>query len=164
VPTTNRREEAVSGATPTHVSHRRARFAGPSGVAVAGWRLAARGTRAFGGAFDVAPFLNTSPFAPALDAEPTRAAMEQELTALREKTKARWAKVTSVLEVGDVYDVILEVAKAQRCDLIVLGTHGRRGLSHALLGSVAEKVVRLSPIPVLTVRPGASPATSATAA
>jgi len=35
---------------------------------------------------------------------------------------------------------------------VVMGTHGRRGVSHALLGSVAEKVVRLSPVPVLTVR------------
>ena len=38
-------------------------------------------------------------------------------------------------------------------DLIVIGTHGRGGLSHALLGSVAEKVVRKAPCPVLTVRP-----------
>ena len=48
---------------------------------------------------------------------------------------------------------------AQQCgfDLIVMGTHGRRGLSHALLGSVAERVVRLAPCPVLTVRaPGPS--------
>jgi nucleotide-binding universal stress UspA family protein len=43
---------------------------------------------------------------------------------------------------------------AQQCnfDLIVMGTHGRRGLSHAFLGSVAERVVRLAPCPVLTVR------------
>jgi nucleotide-binding universal stress UspA family protein len=43
---------------------------------------------------------------------------------------------------------------AQQCnfDLIVMGTHGRRGLSHAFLGSVAERVLRLAPCPVLTVR------------
>jgi nucleotide-binding universal stress UspA family protein len=39
-------------------------------------------------------------------------------------------------------------------DLIVLGTHGRTGLAHLLIGSVAEKVVRKSPVPVLTIRPG----------
>lgn len=37
-------------------------------------------------------------------------------------------------------------------DLVIVGTHGRRGVARALLGSVAEKVVRLSPVPVLTVR------------
>jgi hypothetical protein len=43
-------------------------------------------------------------------------------------------------------------------DLIVIGTHGRRGLSHALLGSVAEKVVRSSPVPVLVAPPASAPA------
>ena len=47
---------------------------------------------------------------------------------------------------------ILEVAADQGCDLVVVGTHGRRGLRHFLLGSVAEEVVRTSPVPVLTVR------------
>jgi nucleotide-binding universal stress UspA family protein len=37
-------------------------------------------------------------------------------------------------------------------DLVVMGTHGRRGVDHLVLGSIAEKVVRLSPVPVLTVR------------
>jgi nucleotide-binding universal stress UspA family protein len=46
----------------------------------------------------------------------------------------------------------LSVAKEQKADVIVLGTHGRRGVMHALLGSVAEKVVRVSAVPVLTVR------------
>ncbi len=41
------------------------------------------------------------------------------------------------------------------CDLVVLGTHGRRGLKHFFLGSVAERVVRTAPVPVLTVRPDA---------
>jgi len=53
---------------------------------------------------------------------------------------------------GNPARVIVEQAGAGGYDLIVLGTHGRSGLSHALVGSVAEKVVRLSPVPVLTVR------------
>ena len=53
---------------------------------------------------------------------------------------------------GDARDVILQTAKEVNADLIVMGTHGRRGLTRALLGSVAESVVRHSPIPVLTVR------------
>jgi nucleotide-binding universal stress UspA family protein len=58
----------------------------------------------------------------------------------------------SVLEVGVPWERILGVAAVTGADLIVMGTHGRRGVAHALLGSVAEKVVRLSPVPVLTVR------------
>jgi nucleotide-binding universal stress UspA family protein len=53
---------------------------------------------------------------------------------------------------------IVDHAATERFDLIVLGTHGRTGLSHALLGSVAERVVRKAPCPVLTVRE-AAPAT-----
>ncbi len=48
---------------------------------------------------------------------------------------------------------ILEDAKASQADLIVMSTHGRTGLRHALLGGVADKVIRLAPIPVLTVKP-----------
>jgi nucleotide-binding universal stress UspA family protein len=47
---------------------------------------------------------------------------------------------------------ILDTAKRYQVDLIVMGTHGRTGLPHILLGSVAEKVVRLAPCPVLVAR------------
>ncbi|MFP4315070.1 MAG: universal stress protein [Desulfovibrionales bacterium] len=50
-------------------------------------------------------------------------------------------------------EMILETARQQQIDCIVLGTHGRRGMDAILFGSVAEKVVKKSPIPVLTVRP-----------
>ncbi len=53
---------------------------------------------------------------------------------------------------GDPGEQVLETARALDADLIVMGTHGRRGLSHLVLGSVAERVVRESPIPVLTAR------------
>lgn len=61
----------------------------------------------------------------------------------------------SVLEdvaAARVADVIVEQAKSRRCELIVMGTHGRRGAGRALLGSDAELVLRLSPVPVLLVR------------
>jgi len=49
-------------------------------------------------------------------------------------------------------EAIVEYAKAHTVDIIVMGTHGRRALSHLLMGSVAERVVRMAPCPVLTVR------------
>jgi nucleotide-binding universal stress UspA family protein len=58
-----------------------------------------------------------------------------------------------LLRTGDARDVINQTAKEVDADLIVMGTHGRRGVSRALLGSVAETVVRTAPCPVLTVRP-----------
>ena len=53
---------------------------------------------------------------------------------------------------GRVADAIVEEARQSRCDLIVIGTHGRRGVARAMLGSDAENVVRSSPVPVLVVR------------
>jgi nucleotide-binding universal stress UspA family protein len=53
---------------------------------------------------------------------------------------------------GEAYEQVLACAKETQADLIVIGTHGHTGLKHALLGSTAERVVRLSECPVLTVR------------
>ncbi len=52
---------------------------------------------------------------------------------------------------GGPYQEIVREARDARVDLIVIGTHGRRGLAHMMLGSVAEQVVRHAPCPVLTV-------------
>lgn len=52
---------------------------------------------------------------------------------------------------GDPASALLKDIEQGSADLVVVGTHGRTGLSHLLLGSVAEKIVRLSPLPVLTV-------------
>jgi nucleotide-binding universal stress UspA family protein len=53
---------------------------------------------------------------------------------------------------GIPYDEIIKNAVQFNADLIVLGTHGRTGLDHVLFGSTAEKVVRKSPVPVMTIR------------
>ena len=53
---------------------------------------------------------------------------------------------------GIPFQVIMDAANSRGVDLIVMGTHGRTGFAHALLGSVAEKVVRLAPCPVLVTR------------
>jgi universal stress protein A len=61
-------------------------------------------------------------------------------------------RVETHLLQGLAVDEICGVAKKQSFDLIVMGTQGRRGLSHLLVGSVAERVLRLAPCPVLTLK------------
>jgi nucleotide-binding universal stress UspA family protein len=58
-----------------------------------------------------------------------------------------------LLEQGPVWDVLARVVQLEKIDLLVLGTHGRGGLTKLVLGSVAEEVLRLAPCPVLTVGP-----------
>jgi nucleotide-binding universal stress UspA family protein len=73
-----------------------------------------------------------------------------------EKTAAQTAGVSSVecdLVEGVPATEIVRYARDKGCDLIVIGTHGRTGVKHALLGSIAEKVMRTAECPVLTVRP-----------
>lgn len=78
-------------------------------------------------------------------------AAQGELDGALAKIKERYGNVEGLVACGEPCPMILEAARLRNADLIVMGTHGRRGLSRALLGSVAEKVVRLSPVPVLTV-------------
>jgi nucleotide-binding universal stress UspA family protein len=66
------------------------------------------------------------------------------------RTKASIGEV--MLRTGDARDVIVRACEEVNADLIVMGTHGRRGVSRALLGSVAESIVRTAPCPVLTIR------------
>lgn len=61
-------------------------------------------------------------------------------------------EVCSAVRVGPPHVQIVQYARQQDIDLIVLATHGRSGLKHALIGSVAEKVVQMAPCPVLAVK------------
>jgi nucleotide-binding universal stress UspA family protein len=61
--------------------------------------------------------------------------------------KASWR-----VQTGIPYEEIVKIAEEERADMIVMGTHGRSGLNRFLLGSVAERVIRLASCPVLTVR------------
>ncbi len=63
---------------------------------------------------------------------------------------ARGAQTT--LAKGGITTEILRFAKERDCDLIVMGTHGRTGMKHLLMGSVAEQIVRVASCPVLTLR------------
>ncbi len=60
--------------------------------------------------------------------------------------------VEAVVESGVPKSTILEYVEEADADVVVMGTHGRTGLDHYLIGSVTEKVVRASPVPVMTVR------------
>lgn len=60
-------------------------------------------------------------------------------------------EIQSFIEEGKPYEKIIAVAEEWNADLIVLGTHGRKGVSHILLGSVAEKVTRHTHIPLLII-------------
>lgn len=62
--------------------------------------------------------------------------------------------ITPIVRIGSPAHEIVRFAEEATVDLIAMATHGRAGLSHIVMGSVAEKVVRLSSIPVLTVKPG----------
>ena len=62
-------------------------------------------------------------------------------------------KVKSTVLRGDPADEILKYIEREKIDLVIMGTHGRKGLEHVLFGSVAEHIVKNSPAPVLTVNP-----------
>lgn len=83
--------------------------------------------------------------------EQLAAAAKSSLADAIAKAKARYARTESLLEVGSPGETIVHTAEKQHADLIVMATHGRRGIARALLGSVTEKVVRLAHTPVLTV-------------
>lgn len=78
---------------------------------------------------------------------------ENRLNALKEELEDQAVKVHPILKEGNVFMEILKAAEEIPADLIVLGTHGRTGLPHVFLGSVAERVVRKASCPVVTVRP-----------
>jgi len=78
-----------------------------------------------------------------------RTTRERLEAALTPEERARFA-VRIEVWIGVPAQIIEDIAREQKVDLIVMGTHGRRGLSHMFLGSVAERVVRHAPCPVLT--------------
>ncbi|HVO24326.1 MAG TPA: universal stress protein [Candidatus Margulisiibacteriota bacterium] len=109
--------------------------------------------------FVVEPIYSVTPgdlYAPsseltALMQEQRRQGREQ-LVELEARLKKGSAKIRTVLEDGLAYQAIVAAAHKLKADLVVMATHGRTGLSHLFMGSVAEKVVRTADCPVLTLR------------
>jgi nucleotide-binding universal stress UspA family protein len=80
----------------------------------------------------------------------------QKLEPLLSAVRQRGISCQSLIGEGAIWEVLLDMIQQNDIDLIVVGTHGRRGLSKQLLGSVAEEVFRMAPCPVLTVGPKTS--------
>jgi nucleotide-binding universal stress UspA family protein len=77
--------------------------------------------------------------------------------------KESWAQPVSVVRGvrwGSPVEAIVAYAREQQIDLLVIATHGRTGLGHVILGSVAERIVREAPCPVLTLRSPEHPSTT----
>lgn len=122
--------------------------------------VAAHLARALGASIDVLTVVDTSPLADAYGDASFRA---ERIAAIHAKAKEDGATFadrhcTGVRQVrvhvrdGDTFLEILRAAEEIGSDVIVMGTHGRTGIAHLLIGSVAEKVMRKSPVPVMTVR------------
>ncbi|MBX3395020.1 MAG: universal stress protein [Phycisphaerae bacterium] len=97
----------------------------------------------------VAP--NTVPIGPSINELMEIAESEMQRFVQAQLADLKAPMVTEVLS-GRPFMEIIRYAREKTIDLIVIGTHGRSGLHHVLLGSVAEKIVRKAPCPVLTIR------------
>jgi nucleotide-binding universal stress UspA family protein len=82
-------------------------------------------------------------------------AAREQVTRLATSLRQRGAAARGLICLGTAAHAIVETATKLKADLIVLSTHGRTGLSHAVMGSVAERVVRTAPCAVVTVRAAA---------
>ncbi|HKZ04778.1 MAG TPA: universal stress protein [Methylomirabilota bacterium] len=102
------------------------------------------------------PFLAGSPLGAVNVAEvmvKQRHWAERELAGWVERARAEGCRARIAVRPGVPHAEILAAATDERADLIVIGTHGRGGFDRALLGSVADRVIRLAPCPVLSTRP-----------
>jgi nucleotide-binding universal stress UspA family protein len=134
-------------------------FSGPSAIALKYARALAQ---AFQGALEVVHVIE-DPVAHAWAAEVYVASLPGLYEELEREVRGRLQQLVTSLEQegvtvrgtlmkGNAFIEIIRFAREQEVDLIVMGTHGRSGVAQMLMGSVAEKVVRKAPCPVLTVR------------
>jgi nucleotide-binding universal stress UspA family protein len=78
-------------------------------------------------------------------------AAEEAMATEAQRLRAKFGELRTIVVPGVAWRAIIEAAQEEGFDLVVIGTHGRKGMPRLFLGSVAEKVVRASPVPVLTV-------------
>ena len=71
---------------------------------------------------------------------------------IKKQAKAKGVKAEGIVKIGEPYNLIISAAKAKKADLIVMGSHGRRGLSRLLMGSVTERVIGHAKCAVLVVK------------
>jgi universal stress protein A len=90
--------------------------------------------------------------------------VEQQLAERVEAATRRGLAARYLLRTGSAAEEVVRVATDEAADLVVVGTHGRTGVDRLLVGSVAERIVRLAPCPVLTVKPRRAAAVARTAA
>ena len=81
-----------------------------------------------------------------------RGSAQKQIRKQVEKAKRAGARVKGLLLEGVAHERIAQAARARKADLVVIGTHGRTGFAKFFLGSVASRVLAVSPCPVLTVR------------
>jgi nucleotide-binding universal stress UspA family protein len=132
---------------------------GSAGAEAAG-EVAAQLARDLHAAVDVITVVDTSPLEEAYGDVEFRARRIGEIRAAAREQAGQFAlrhfardpQATVEVRDGNTFREILQAARDLGSDLIVMGTHGRTGIAHLVIGSVAEKVVRASDIPVMTVR------------
>jgi nucleotide-binding universal stress UspA family protein len=98
------------------------------------------------------PFVLDDPAPPQTQSPRTRVALTARWYTYRERITAAGLQCDFTIVHGVPFQVIIDTAHAAHVDLIIMGTHGRTGLPHVLVGSVAERVVRLAPCPVPVMR------------
>jgi nucleotide-binding universal stress UspA family protein len=84
--------------------------------------------------------------------ESARKWVEETLEKWADAAREKGISVRTLVRTGSPYQEIVDLATDERADLVAMGTHGRSGVNRFLLGSVADRVIRLAPCPVLTVR------------
>ncbi len=102
--------------------------------------------------FPVLSFLDGAYFPSSDEVAKLTHAAQDALADLAAELGARGITTKTVLRDGNPAEEVASQAKEHACDLVVVGTHGRSAVGRALLGSVAHNVIRLSPVPVVTVR------------